>query len=218
MQPEGIFRELIIGSSLICKSISITSTNRPYLFIDLANSQDSYAAEHPLQRSIYKEPYEVINQPRIKAFISHWFSTWGSIKEIEDACRKYGYTTEVLNTTDEEREGWTNSVPISFFRQVEYACNNFDSSFDYMLFITSDVRSNDWAKFFAHADKVLSLENLGSFTPSLTNEWNLLGRQWPLFFDEKSPLVIVPTNDIIVTYIRRSVVFEMQLFFKFFEK
>ena len=213
---SGVFTELIKESGLVCESISIDSKYRPYLFIELSKSQDTCAAEHPLQRSSSKEPYVVLNQPRVKAFISHWFSTWESIEEVEDACRKYGYTTEVLNTTVKEQEGWTNSIPISFFRQVEYACNNFDASFDFMLFITADVQSNDWANFFAYADKVLSLEGLGSFSPSLSSEWNLLGRRRNLFYDEKSPLAIVPTNDIIVTYIHKSVVFEMQLFFKFF--
>ena len=165
---SGVFTELIKESGLVCESISIDSKYRPYLFIELSKSQDKCAAEHPLQRSSSKEPYVVLNQPRVKAFISHWFSTWESIEEVEDACRKYGYTTEVLNTTDKEQEGWTNSIPISFFRQVEYACNNFDASFDFMLFITADVQSKDWANFFAYADKVLSLEGLGSFSPSLS--------------------------------------------------
>jgi len=216
IQPTGLFDKLIKDSGLMCESVSVKSKNRPYLFIELAKSQTTYIAENPLQRSSFKEPYEVINQPRVKAFISHWFSTWGSINEVEDACRKFGYDTEVLNTTEKEQEGWINSIPISFFRQVEYACNNFDASYDFMLFITADVRSNNWAQFFEYAEKVLSLEGLGSFSPSLSSEWNLLGRRGNLFFDQKVSLAIVPTNDIIVTYFHKSVVAEMQLFFKFF--
>ena len=216
LSPTGLFADLIKESGLVCESVSKNSTGRPYLLIELAKSQDSYLATYPLQRLNQKETFETLKPPRVKAFISHWFSTLDSIHEVEDACRKFGYETEVLNTTDEKREGWTNSIPISFFRQVEYACNNFDSSNDFMLFITADVRSNNWTKFFMHANRVLSLKGLGSFSPSLSSEWNLLGRIENLHFDAKSSLAVVPTNDIILTYIHKSVVLEMQLFFKFF--
>jgi len=220
--PCGDFTTLLLQLNLSCQTIAEDSVGRPYVFIDLEESQRKFASG--LQSSL--PPPEGFLNPitatqtnqtsKVQAFISHWFSTWDSIDEVEFACKDFGYATTVINTTLVEKEGWSNGIPISFFRQVEYACDNFDQSNDYLLFITSDVRSSDWSELFCDAEKILNLKGVGSFSPTLSHEWYLIGKGGNLYFEDGSALAIVPTNDIIVTYIHKSVVHQMKQFFEYF--
>jgi hypothetical protein len=122
----------------------------------------------------------------------------------------------VLNTTEVERFGWLNKTPISFFRQFEIACRNFDTSSDYMLFITGDVVSTEWLEFFDYANRVLTFSFVGTFSPSLTYEFHHLGIQQNIFFDTTLPLAITYSNDLVLTYINRNIIFEIVRFFDYF--
>jgi hypothetical protein len=154
--------------------------------------------------------------PKVHAFISHWFSTWGNIDHIQKSCIDANYKTTVLNTTDVQRDGWMNGLPISFFRQFEAACRSFDQSSDYMFFVTADVVSNEWNEFFIYSESVLALKCLGTFSPTLTHEFFHIGKIPNLYFDQELPLSIVQCNDLIVTYIERQAILQFISFFDFF--
>ena len=220
--PKGTFSELISILQLKCQTISQDSLGRPFAFTDLELSQRKYASTlsslNHESKGATVTPLSTAHfgKPKIQAFISHWFSTWESVKEVEAACQSYGYSTSVLNTTLVEKDSWVNKIPISFFRQIEYACSTFDQDNDFLLFITADVRSNDWFTFFSEADKILSIRGVGTLSPTLSNEWYHLGRGNNYFYEEGVGLAIVPVNDIIVIYVNKSVVIQMKSFFQYF--
>ena len=156
---------------------------------------------------------------KVQVFISHWFSTWDNIHCVERSCLDFGYDTTVLNTTIQDKEGWENSIPISFFRQFEFACRTFDSNNEYMLFITADVKTDKWIDFFRYADKVLKLKGIGTFSPTLTAATT--DQFWPvpfLYFDPESSAKIPFRNDIIVTYIQKQLVEKFLLFLDYFNR
>jgi hypothetical protein len=115
-----------------------------------------------------------------------------------------------------DRNGWANGIPISFFRQIEYACAEFNLSNEYMLFITGDVKSEKWQDFFAYADDVLKLDIIGTLSPTLTNNAYQLSRHPPIFFEREFPLSIVFHNDLIVTYINKKIIEKLKSFFDYF--
>jgi len=226
--PSGGFSHLISLSKMSCATILESSPDQPVYFLDILNSQNVYESQ---LRDMRVEPAETeemqqIGQTqgqqldkapvRVQAFISHWYSTWNNIEKVESACRDFGYDTTVLNTTIHDRQGWANSIPISFFRQFEYACKNFDPTNEYMLFITADVKSYRWGEFFAYADQVLRLDNVGTFSPTLTFQEYQLSRFPSLKFESESPLAIIFHNDILSTFIHKNVILELQLFFDYF--
>lgn len=213
------FSDLVKKSELKCLSISDKSPDRPYLWLEILASEESWN-----QRNIKEQTADDLmltsksldKNPKVHAFISHWFSTWENIHNIEEACMNAGYLTYVLNTTEVDHTRWMNNTPISFFRQFETACNHFDSSSDFMLFITADIYSNEWKEFFDYANEILGLNCLGSFSPSLTYEFHQIGRYPNIFFDTGLPLVITHSNDLVLTYINRSVILAMKEFFYYF--
>ena len=221
-KPCGDFEDLLLHVNLLCQTIAEASVGRPFVFVDLELSQRRFAANgtkaiHQPENLLKPTSLTSSNRtPKVQAYISHWFSTWDSIDEVEFACKDFGYPTTVLNTTSLEKFGWCNGIPISFFRQVEYACNNFDQNNDFLLFITADVKSNNWIELFYEAERILSLKGVGSFSPTLSHEWYLIGKGSNYYFEEGVALAIVPTNDIIVCYIHKSVVSQMKHFFQYF--
>jgi hypothetical protein len=122
----------------------------------------------------------------------------------------------VLNTTSYIKKGWANSIPISFFRQFEYACKNFAPDNEYMLFITADVKSENWEDFFVDADRVLKLENVGTYSPTLSYNTYQLGWHPSLFFEIETFLAIVYHNDLVLTYIHKNLIKELNSFFEYF--
>jgi hypothetical protein len=155
---------------------------------------------------------------QIQAYISHWFSTWENVEAIEKACKLANYDVKVLNTTKSFRPDWINEIPISFFRQFEYACQNFDKKNEYMLFITADCRSKNWQDFFSSANRILRGSKIGTYSPTLSYEHFVLGFRGVRYFDYRSPIAFVHINDVIVTYIQRDVVLKMRGFFDYFSK
>jgi hypothetical protein len=220
--PSGDFSQLISDSKISCATILESSPFQPVHFLDILNSQKAYESQLREERvepaQIGQEQTHRLDKAPVKvqAFISHWYSTWNNIEKVESACREFGYETTVLNTTIHDKQGWANSIPISFFRQFEYACKNFDPTNEYMLFITADVKSDKWGEFFAYADQVLRLENVGTFTPTLSFELRIINRFPTLHLDSEKPLAIIFQNDIIVTYIHRKVIEEYRLFLEHF--
>ena len=220
--PCGDFTALLLQLNLSCQTIAENSEGRPYVFIDLEESQRKFASAHPslmrhMENLLNPTPITSSNQiPKVQAYISHWFSTWDSIDDVETVCKNFGYATTVLNTTSEEKAGWTNGIPISFFRQMEFACSNFNQSNDFLLFITADVRSNNWSELFSASEKILVLNGVGSFSPTLSHEWYHLGRDKNYYYDSDVSIAVVPVNDLIVTYIHKSVVSQMNNFFEYF--
>jgi hypothetical protein len=220
--PCGDFTALLHHLNLLCQTIAENAVGRPYVFIDLEQSQNKFAYAHPIlmrhtENLLNPTPITSSNQtPKVQAYISHWFSTWDSIDDVETACKDFGYATTVLNTTLVEKAGWTNGIPISFFRQMEFACSNFNQSNDFLLFITADVRSNNWSELFSASEKILAFKGVGSFSPTLSHEWYHLGRSENYYYESDVALAIVPTNDLIVTYIHKSVVSQMNKFFEYF--
>jgi hypothetical protein len=221
--PSGDFQKLIEVSKIACGSILDSSQNQPVYFLDVHESQNAYQGQFNLSPpNLFPPENEVVKElslggVKVQAFISHWFSTWDNIDAVERACLEHGYDTTVLNTTILGKEGWDNEIPISFFRQFEYACYNYDPINEYMLFITADVKSDKWLEFFSYADKVLRLQGIGTFSPTLTAAMTDQGWQVPfLYFDPESSTKIPFHNDVIVTYIHRRVVEEFKLFLHYF--
>jgi len=218
--PLISFDEMIKDLEISCLTVAENATGRPYLWLNIIASEDLL----DLSLSHDSNDYDlldsnVVNEskvPKVHAFISHWYSTWDNVEIIEKSCLVAGYRTTVLNTTDVQREGWTNGLPISFFRQFEVACRSFDQSSDYMFFVTADVISQEWSSFFNYASMVLAIESIGTLSPTLTHEWNHLGRRPCIFFDPGLPLSVVQRNDLIVTYINRDVILDMINYFDFF--
>ena len=221
------FSDLVKQEKIVCRSISTTSSKRPYLWLQIAESEDRWLKNITPKESTGllqlfeqtqsdKQVKSVTKDVKIHAFISHWYSTWDNIAKIEDASRAVNFKTDVLNTTNRGESTWINDVPISFFRQIERACRSFDSTSDYMLIITADVISDDWIDFFEYAQALLSQNSLGSFSPTLTHEYYHLGRYSTTFMNTKEPLAIVLANDLIVTYIHRASVLKLLEFFDFF--
>jgi hypothetical protein len=207
-----------------CATISPGSSYRPWVYTKLFQGRESYVRSfdnNHIKELLSSEEIKTATLTKkiaIEAYISHWYSTWANVEKIEEACRNSGYKTTVLNTTIQARPGWDNGVPISFFRQLEHACKKFDATNDYMLFITADVKSEQWVEFFEYANSVLQLDNIGTFSPTLTYDWYQLHREGaPGYFDPGSPLAIVNTNDIIVTYIHSSAIAQLREFFDFFK-
>jgi len=221
--PSSDFTNLIRQSKITCCTLLEDSLNQPFYFLDILGSQNEYTniykdtkvEENLIQEKVFFQRESKI--PKIEAFISHWFSTWDNIFEIEQACRGFGYETTVMNTTILEKPGWANSTPISFFRQFEFACKNFNLESDYLLFITADVKTDKWNEFFEYADRVLRLENVGTFSPTLTAATTDQGWQVPfLYFHNESTSKICFRNDIIVTYINRKVIEDFRNFLDYF--
>jgi hypothetical protein len=214
------FDELIKALEISSLTVAENATGRPYLWLDIVASEDllDLTISHDSNASELFESSVVVENriPKVHAYISHWYSTWGNIEIIEKSCLAANYRTTVLNTTDVQREGWVNGLSISFFRQFEVACRSFDQSNDYMFFVTADVVSQEWSEFFDYASKVLVLESVGTFSPTLTHEFFHLGRRQNFFFDPGLPLSIVQNNDLIVIYIDRDAILEMINFFDFF--
>jgi hypothetical protein len=220
--PTGDFSELIRLSNMACASILPNSTNQPVYYLDILNSQNAYETQLTAERVV---PTEIVERDtegsekipaKVQAFISHWYSTWHNIYQVENACRDFGFDTTVLNTTIHDKPGWTNSIPISFFRQFEYACKNFDLKNDYLFFITADVKLDRWQDFFTYADDVLGLDDVGTFSPTLTFQEYQLNRFPSLKFESESAIAIIFHNDILSTFIHKKVILELQLFFDYF--
>jgi hypothetical protein len=216
------FNESIDKLNVTHLTISDSAPERPYLWLNIVASEDLMATT-TTQRS--NQPQDFTGgvkldgkAPKVHAFISHWFSTWENVGEVERACLNAGYKTSVINTTDESKAGWLNEVPISFFRQFEVACNNFDQNSDYMLFITADVISQEWEEFFECASQVLALQSVGTLSPTLTYDHYNIGRFKPIYFDPGLPIAIIQCNDLLVTYINQSTIKEMIKFFHFFNR
>jgi hypothetical protein len=85
-----------------------------------------------------------------------------------------------------------------------------------MFFVTADVVSQEWNEFFGLASKVLALESIGTFSPTLTSEFYHIGRMPNIFFDSGLPLSVIQCNDLIVTFINRHAILEMVAYFDFF--
>jgi len=219
INPVLNFQDSIRKSKITCLTISDKHPERPYLWLDIVDSEESHAtklSKNDEHIDFESEPSRSNKEVQVHAFISHWFSTWHNINDVENACLAAQYKTSVLNTTEIDQAGWLNAVPISFFRQFEKACREFDQSADYLLLITADVVSNEWNEFFNYCEKVLVLNSIGTLSPTLTNEFFHIGRFSNLYFDQELPLSIVHCNDLIVTYIERQAIIEMISFFDFF--
>jgi glycosyltransferase involved in cell wall biosynthesis len=222
--PNASFKEHLTSNSFFCGSISESDPDRPWLFTNIWQSQvASYSSGTPL--------LEIIGDPHVSTqvetnvassdidvFISHWYSTWYSIGPILKSCENYGYKTTVINTTEIAQEGWENNCPISFFTQFERSCKMFDDEKKFMLFITADISSDDLIDVFSSAHKVLSLGQIGTYSPALSWVYAQDSKFNNAFFDDNRPLAIVPVNDLIFIYISREVVKLMVEFFAFFRK
>jgi hypothetical protein len=214
------FNEMIKALEISILTVTENATGRPYLWLDIVASEDllNLTISHDSNAAELFESSVVLENriPKVHAFISHWYSTWDNIEIIEKSCLAANYRTTVLNTTDVQREGWVNGLSISFFRQFEVACRSFDQSSDYMFFVTADVVSQEWSEFFGLASKVLVLESIGTFSPTLTSEFYHIGRMPNFFFDSELPLSVIQCNDLIVTFINRHAILEMVAYFDFF--
>jgi hypothetical protein len=222
------FSKWVERSQLTLRSIVEGRNDRPWVNMRIWQEQRDYAVaikddeelrnlvEAGLERTSGRS--EAIEQLKVEAFISHWYSTWENITEIEQACREVGYRVTVLNTTNYRKHGWKNDVPISFFKQFELACRCFDISNDYMLFITADCRSSRWQEFFRHANQILKNSSIGTFSPTLTYEHFILGFGGIQYFDYRIPIAVVNINDVIVTFINREVIPKLVEFFDYFQQ
>jgi len=221
--PPCSFAQLIMNSGIKCASTSESSPSRPWVYVNLFKSQCSFRDEfkdHQFEQlSSQRETYieQSTRKVSTQAFISHWYGTWDKVESIQKACRDFGFETVVINTTRISVNGWTNEIPISFFSQLEFACNSFEEVNDYLLFITADVKSDQWTKFFEYADQILRIIEPGTLTPTLSYEGLLLHRDRPpIFFDPGAPIAIKESSDLIVTFLHNSIVQDLQKFFRFF--
>jgi hypothetical protein len=214
------FDEVINALEISSLTVAENATGRPYLWLDIVASEDllDLTISHDSNESELFDSKVTAEKkiPKVHAFISHWYSTWGNIDIIEKSCLAANYRTTVLNTTDVPMDGWMNGISISFFRQFEAACRSFDQSSDYMLFITADVVSQEWDSFFHYASTVLAIQSIGTFSPTLSHEFFHLGKKPVIFFDPGLPLSVVQCNDLIVAYINRDTILEMINYFDFF--
>lgn len=212
----GSFADLVQIANLQILSLSPDNPERPYLYLDILSAQEILEYQGNSQVEIVKDSNHIHNL-KIQAYISHWYSTWLNVDRIEKSCIDAGYNTKVLNTTKINRPTWINSLPISFFRQVEWAVRDFDDSSDFLFFVTADVTSDEFDQFFASASKVLALPNVGTFSPTLTNNhYYSLGQGRELFLDQSQPIAVINANDILMIYIHRSIVVALREYFDFY--
>ena len=193
---------------------------RVYVYTNIWGAQDNYRRERKSpsieSHTIRDTNLDLVVPIKVDAFISHWFSTWDNVREIEAACKKVGYSTHVLNTTEIETAGWVNHVPISFFRQVERACEMFDETNEFLFFVCADVKGGNWVEYFKHVERYLSLAETGTLSPTVTYT-NFRRSSFPKAnFVREDHLTTFPYNDILCLYIKKSIVMKMQDFFKFF--
>jgi hypothetical protein len=212
----GTFADLVQVANLQILSLSPDCSERPYYYLHILSAQERFESQENSHLEIMKH-FDEIHSPKIQAYISHWNSTWKSVDRIEKSCSDAGYDTKVLNTTKTNRPTWINSLPISFFRQVEWAVRDFDDSSDFLFFVTADVESDEFDQFFASASKVLALPNVGTFSPTLTNNrYYSLGQGRELFLDQSRPIAVINANDILMIYIHRSIVVALREYFDFY--
>ena len=193
---------------------------RVYVYTNIWGAQDNYRRERKspsIERLVIRDTnLDLVMPIKVDAFISHWFSTWDNVREIETACKRAGYSTHVLNTTEIETEGWINHVPISFFRQVERACEMFDETSEFLFFVCADVKGGKWVEYFKHIEKYLSLAETGTLSPTVTHTIFRRSKFPQANFVREDHLTTFPYNDILCLYIRKSIVMKMRDFFKFF--
>jgi hypothetical protein len=214
------FETLFCASGFSSLSIANDIPCRVYVYIEMWQAIISYQQHHiswseaaELKES---EFFPLSSSIKVHAVVSHWKTTWGNVHQIESSCRQFGYKTTVLNSTDHIIMGWVNEVPIEYFRQIEYACNVFDESHEFLLFLQADIETSRWSHFFQHSEPFLQMDNVGTLSPYVTN--NLFRRS--LFpnanFSREDHISVFPFVDINVIYIHRTIVLKLREFFTFF--
>lgn len=109
---------------------------------------------------------------KIQTFIFNWNRVDENVEKIFDQLKDSGFNVNVINSTDNEREGWINVGDDYWcYGQTYTAFNNFDESNDYLNIIFGDVEYDDYAHLVNRTKEVLeSIPNIGVFAPDYSNK------------------------------------------------
>ena len=109
---------------------------------------------------------------KIQTFIFNWNRVDENVEKIFNQLNDSGLNVNVINSTDNEREGWINVGDDYWcYGQTYTAFNNFDESNDYLNIIFGDVEYDDYVHLVNRTKEVLeSIPNIGVFAPDYSNK------------------------------------------------
>jgi len=210
----------VIACNLSVWTISENHPARAWVYVEVYQSSLSVKTNNfKVETSIEKETFSQVNNDstKVSAFISHWYATWSKIDSLESSLKNRIEQVVVLNTTKFRIVKWENDIPISFFRQFQFAVENFDPSNDFMLFVTADVDSPIMDAVIENSLKVLNTDFVGTYSPLATYDAFQLDKEYILSPSYDLKALPVVFNDLLFTYIHRDVIEVMKKFFNFFE-
>ena len=216
-------RRLVFGSSsLDVFTVRPGISNSPSVFSDLFTSIEKVGAT---ATAILGESFHIDGTlPRqsnghrntsFSTYISHWYATTDSVVPIVRDLRSLGIHPVVINTTEVSHPEYLSFPTLSFFDQFEYACASFDTSNEYMLFLTADVSASHWDEFLERSRIILGCPGVGAYSPALTFDlYNYGGTE--ISRSTSGDLALVNVNDAICIFMHRDIVSDFNGFFKYF--
>ena len=109
---------------------------------------------------------------KLQTFIFNWNRVNDEVEKMYSQLQDAGIEATVINSTDNERDGWLNVGDDYWcYGQTWTAFNNFDYDNDYLNIIFGDVEYDDYAQLVNRTKEVLgSIDNIGVFAPDYSNK------------------------------------------------
>ena len=149
----------------------------------------------------------------IYAYIVNWDESEPWVLDTESQFLALSQPYTVINSGKEKtKPNWLNVGDIRYYRQFLTAAENFDTSYEYMLFMCGDIIHNSWKEVLDKAHTTLSETTPGVYSFYSTHEsWDREASRLDAYADNHRVDIAINSEGLCM-FIHRDVVASMKAF------